>query len=208
MVKKILLGLAAILAVLAIGFVIVVAVQPSTFRVERTATMAAPAEEIFAQVNDFHRWEDWSPWLNVDPNAKTTYEGPTSGEGAIFRWAGNEEVGEGSMTITESRPHELVRIELHFLKPMEGKASCEFNLRPAGDQTAVTWSMDGKNDFTGKAVCLFMDMDQMIGGKYEEGLGRIKKIVEASSQVQSAQDQSESTPSAESQESTSPGATP
>ena len=179
MVKKILLGLAATLAVLVIGFVIVVAVQPSTFRVERTATMAAPAEEIFVQVNDFHHWENWSPWLDVDPNAKTTYEGPTSGEGAIFRWAGNEEVGEGSMTITESRPHELVRIELHFLKPMEGKANCEFTLRPDGDQTAVTWSMDGENDFIGKAMCLFMDMDEMIGSKYDEGLAKIKAIVEA-----------------------------
>jgi hypothetical protein len=141
--------------------------------------MAAPAEEVFAQVNDFHNWEGWSPWLDLDPNAKTTFEGPSSGEGAIFRWAGNENVGEGSMTITDSRPHELVRIDLHFLKPMEGTATCAFTLRPEGDQTSVTWSMDGENDFAGKAMCLVMDMDEMIGSKYEEGLARMKAIVEA-----------------------------
>jgi hypothetical protein len=180
MVKKIVLAVSAVVLVLAIGLVTVIAMQPSEFHIERSATMSAPPEKVFAQVNDFHHWENWSPWLKVDPNAKGTYEGPSSGEGAIFRWTGNAEVGEGSMTITESRPHELIRIKLHFLKPMEDTATTDFTFQPSGDETKVTWSMDGRNNFIAKAMCLFVfDMEEMIGGKYEEGLASMKAIVEA-----------------------------
>jgi hypothetical protein len=180
MVKKILLGAVAVIAVVVAVLAVVIAMQPSEFHVERSLAMSAPPEAAFAQVNDFHKWEAWSPWLKVDPNAKATYEGPTSGEGAIFRWAGNAEVGEGSMTILESKPHEHLQIELHFLKPFEDTATTDFAFTPVGEQTKVTWTMDGKKNFISKAMCLFVfDMDQMIGSKYEEGLASMKKIVEA-----------------------------
>ena len=180
MVKKILLGLVAVIVLVFGILAIVIAMQPSEFHVERSLAMKAPPEAVFAQVNDFHKWEGWSAWLKVDPNAKGTYEGPTSGEGAIFRWAGNGEVGEGSMTILESQPHEQIKIKLDFLKPMEGTATTDFTFQPAGDETNVTWSMDGTNNFIAKAMCLLLfDMDEMIGSKYEEGLASMKKIVEA-----------------------------
>ena len=175
MLKKILLALAVIVVV----FVGVVAMQPSDFRIVRTATMSAPAPAVFAQVNDFHNWEAWSPWAKLDPAAKNSFEGPSAGTGAIFRWAGNKEVGEGSMTITESRPSDLIRIKLEFLKPFAATNSAEFTFKPDGDQTAVTWSMAGKNNFISKAICLFMNMDKMVGGKFEEGLAAMKSIVEA-----------------------------
>ena len=108
MLKKILIALAAIVVV----FVIVVAMQPSEFRVTRTATISAPAPAVFAQVNDFHNWEAWSPWAKLDPTMKQTYEGAPAGTGAISTWAGNSEVGEGRTTITESRPSDLIRIKL------------------------------------------------------------------------------------------------
>jgi uncharacterized protein YndB with AHSA1/START domain len=175
MLKKILMVLAAIVVM----FVAVVAMQPSEFRVARTATISAPAPAVFAQVNDFHNWEAWSPWAKLDPAAKSTFEGPPAGTGAIFRWAGNKEVGEGSMTITESRPNELIRFHLEFLKPMAGTSTAEFTFKPEGDQTVVTWSMTGKNNFIAKAICLFMNMDTMVGGKFEEGLAQMKSVVES-----------------------------
>jgi hypothetical protein len=177
--KKVILGILAAVAVLIIGFVAVVSMRPSEFHIARSATMAAAPDEVFAQVNDFHKWDGWSPWLKVDPNAKTTYEGPSEGEGAIFRWAGNSEVGEGAMTIIESRPHERIRIKLDFIKPFENTANAEFAFKPVDDKTAVTWSMNGKNNFMGKVMCLLMNMDKMIGDKYDEGLASMKKIVEA-----------------------------
>jgi uncharacterized protein YndB with AHSA1/START domain len=161
--------------VLFLGFV---ALQPTEFRIARSQRMAAEPATVFAQVNDFHHWEDWSPWIKLDPNAKATFEGPSEGEGAIFRWAGNAEVGEGSMTITDSRPHERIRIRLDFLKPFEDTADAEFTFEPQGDETLVTWSMSGQNNFIGKLFCLFMDMDEMIGSKFEEGLASIQAIVE------------------------------
>jgi hypothetical protein len=80
-------------------------------------------------VNDFHNWEAWSPWAKLDPAAKATFEGPSAGTGAIFKWAGNKEVGEGSMTITESRPSDLIRIKLEFLRPFEATNSAEFTFK-------------------------------------------------------------------------------
>jgi len=106
MLTKILIAL----PVLVIAGVVVVAMQPSVFRVARTATIAAPAPAVFAQVNDFHNWEAWSPWAKLDPAMKQTYEAP-AGTGAMSTWAGNSEVGEGRMTLTESRPTHLIRIE-------------------------------------------------------------------------------------------------
>jgi len=175
MLKKILIAL----AVIVIAFLGFVAIQPSEFRVERTAAISAPPEAVFAQVNDFHNWEAWSPWAKLDPAARTTFEGPAAGTGAIFRWAGNHEIGEGSMTITDSRPSELIRIKLEFLKPMAATNTTEFTFKPEGDQTVVTWSMSGRHNFMGKAVCLFMNMDKMVGGMYEKGLARMKSLLEA-----------------------------
>jgi polyketide cyclase/dehydrase/lipid transport protein len=175
MLKKFLIAIAAIIVV----FVVVVALQPSDFRIVRSATISAPAPAVFAQVNDFHNWEAWSPWAKLDPAAKATFEGPSAGTGAIFKWAGNKEVGEGSMTITESRPSDLIRIKLEFLRPFEATNSAEFTFKPEGNRTAVTWSMEGKNNFIAKAVCLFMNMDKMVGGQFEQGLAQMKAVVEA-----------------------------
>jgi len=176
--KSILTKIALALVVIVVGLLIVVAVQPNSYRIERSTTMAVPPEAVFEQVNDFHNWQQWSPWAKLDPNAQAIFEGPESGKGAIFRWIGNEEVGEGSMTILESDPGKLVRIRLDFVKPFEDTGTTEFTLAPEGDQTRVTWSMYGENNFVGKAFCLLMDMDKMIGEKYDEGLASLKKIVE------------------------------
>src|SRR6266545_8342566 len=106
MLTKVLVGIAAIAVVLAV----VVARQPFRFRIARSAAISAPPEQVFAQVNDLPSWEAWSPWLKDDPASRTAYEGPPAGPGAAFTWSGNSNVGEGRMTITESRPHELVRL--------------------------------------------------------------------------------------------------
>jgi len=175
MLKKILIALAVIVIV----FVAVVALQPSEFRVARTATISAPAPAVFAQVNDFHNWNAWSPWAKLDPAMKQTYEGAPAGTGAISTWTGNKDVGEGRMTITESRPSELVRIKLEFVKPFRATNTAEFTFKPEGDQTIVTWSMAGKNNFMAKAFGLFMNMDKMIGGDFEKALANLKSATEA-----------------------------
>jgi uncharacterized protein YndB with AHSA1/START domain len=177
MFKKILLAIVAVIVV----FLVVVSLQPSDFRVERSAVVAAPPEAVFAQVNDFHNWAAWSPWSKMDPDMKTTYSGPDAGTGARYAWSGNSKVGEGSMTITESRPAEYIAIDLEFLKPFKAKNLTEFTFTPAEGGTQVVWAMSGKNNFISKAVCMFMDMDKMVGGDFEKGLAALKAKAETSS---------------------------
>lgn len=175
MLKRILIGMAALIVL----FIAVVAMQPADFKIVRSATVSAPAAIVFAQVNDFHKWDAWSPWAKLDPAMKQAFEGPESGTGAVYSWEGNNEVGAGRMTLTESRPSEFVRIKLEFLKPFAAVNTTEFSFAPQGsDATAVTWSMEGKNNFMSKAFCLFMNMDKMVGGDFEKGLAQMKAVAE------------------------------
>ena len=172
---KILIALAVIIA----GFVAVVAMRPSQFRVTRTATITAPASVVFAQVNDYRNWTAWSPYEKLDPAMKKTYEGAPAGTGAIYAWSGNEQVGAGRATITESRPSDLIRIKLDFLRPFTVTNTAEFTFEPEGDRTVVTWSLVGRNNFIAKAIGLFVDVDKMIGGQFEEGLAQLRSVVES-----------------------------
>src|SRR5262245_23417813 len=168
------LGVIALVVVL---FLIFVSSRPSEFKVARSASINGPPEVVFAHVNDLHKWEAWSPWAKMDPNAKTTYEGPAAGVGAAFAWAGNGKVGEGRMEIIESRRAELVRFRLDFFKPFKGQNEAEFVLKPQGDKTLVTWSMEGKSNFMMKLFGLFMNCDKMIGCQFEKGLADMDAVV-------------------------------
>jgi hypothetical protein len=175
MLKKILIGLGALFALLLIA----ISLQPATFHVERSITMAAPPEAAFKRVNDFHAWGAWSPWEKLDPGMKRTYDGAPAGLGAKYAWTGNKEVGEGRMTIERSEPGRQVSVKLEFLRPFEATnmATFTFEKTPAGNKT--TWAMDGNNNFVSKAMGLVMDMDKMIGPDFERGLASLKAAAEA-----------------------------
>ena len=174
------LNLILILAAIAIiVFILAVAKQPSDFCITRTGTMSAPASVVFAQVNDLQKWEAWSPWAKLDPNATNSFEGPASGIGASMSWSGNNKVGAGKMTIIESSPNDLIRFKLEFLKPFKATNTAEFTFKSAGNQTTVTWSMTGTNNFMGKAMGLIMNCDKMVGGQFEQGLATMKSVAEA-----------------------------
>jgi carbon monoxide dehydrogenase subunit G len=175
------IGIVLAVLVVAVGaFALVVHNQPSKFRVVRSASVAAAPEKVFEHVDNLRKWDAWSPWAKRDPDAKNAFEGPESGEGAVFKWSGNNEVGEGVMTIAESRPNERIRIRLEFIKPFEDSADVEFAFRPDGEATVVEWSMEGENRFIAKAFCLIMnlDMERMIGDDFEAGLANLKRVVE------------------------------
>jgi hypothetical protein len=180
MIIKILTGLAAVIAVL---LLIVVALRPADFRVERSVTLSAPAAVLFEQVNDHHKFSEWNPFMKLDPNVKTTYSGPDSGVGAVCSWEGNNQISAGSATIIESKPGELVRQRMDWKRPMEGTSMVEFTFKPAGDKTVVTWAMYGKNGFIGKLFSLFMDCEKMVGPQFEQGLADLGKVVAASPSV-------------------------
>jgi uncharacterized protein YndB with AHSA1/START domain len=166
------------LAFIAIIFIIVITGRPDEFTVMRAANISAPPEEIFPHVNDLHKWEAWSPWAKLDPNAKNTFSGADAGAGAAMAWEGSKKVGAGKMTITESQPSGLIHFRLDFQKPMQATNTAEFTFRPEGGQTVVTWSMAGKSCFMSKVFGLFMDFDKMCGCQFEKGLASLKSVTE------------------------------
>ena len=154
------------------------ATKPDRFRVERSATIKAPPEKVFALINDFHHWGQWSPWEKLDPAMKRTHSGAPSGKGAIYEWEGNSQVGAGRMEITEPTPPTKVLIKLDFIKPIEGHNMAEFTLRPQGDSTQLTWAMHGPTPFVSKLVQVFASMDRLIGKDFETGLANLKAAAE------------------------------
>ncbi len=159
-------------------FCLIAAFRPSQFKVSRSVTMTASPERIFPHVNELRKWEAWNPWGRLDPNTQITYDGPPSGVGASYTWAGNMNVGEGRSTITESQLNQRILFRLEFMKPMQATNTAEFTFAPSGGQTVVTWTMSGKNNFLGKVFSLFVNCDKMIGGQFEKGLAAIKLLVE------------------------------
>jgi hypothetical protein len=178
MLKKIGIVVAGLIVLL----VIVVALQPAAFRIERSTQIKAPPAVVYAFVDDFHAWESWSPWAKLDPNMKTTYSGPPKGQGAEYAWSGNDQVGSGRMQIVRaSEPSEL-DVQLQFMAPMEATNMAEFKFTPAPDGTQVNWVMTGENGFMGKAFALVVNMDKMVGADFEKGLAALKQQAEAKAQ--------------------------
>ena len=176
MVKKIALAVLVLLTVL----VVFVASRPAHFRVERSALVNAPSSVVFPLINDFHNWPKWSPWEKLDPNMKKTFGGAAAGNGAQYAWVGNDKAGEGRMTITDSKPTELVSVKLEFLKPFAATNQATFKLSPAATGTQVQWSMEGENGFMAKAFSVIMNMDSLVGKDFEEGLSNLNKVAQSS----------------------------
>jgi hypothetical protein len=177
MLKKILITIVVLVA----GFAGYVALQPPELHIERTATIAAPPSAIFPHVNELKAWDAWSPWAKLDPNAKATFEGPASGNGAVFAWSGNDEVGEGKMTILDSRPDEAIKIRTEFVKPFPGSSVSGFTFKPEGDKTVVTWDMQSEQPFLMRAMCIIFNGKKMIGDQFDKGLLNLKAVVEKTS---------------------------
>lgn len=178
MIKKIILGIVVAVTLILAAVLILAVFQPADYRVVRSRTISAPAAVLFDQVNDHKKFAAWNPWQKMDPDSKTTYSGPDSGVGSIASWKGDK-VGEGSATITESKPGELVRQRMDWKAPMEGVSTVDFTFKPDGEKTTVTWAMYGENGFMGKLVSLFMDCESMCGPEFEKGLADMEKVVTA-----------------------------
>ncbi|HEY1099005.1 MAG TPA: SRPBCC family protein, partial [Myxococcota bacterium] len=153
---------------------------PGKSHVERSGTVNGTPALVFARLNSMKSFPLWSPWQQLDPNMNKTFSGPDEGVGSSYWWSGNDDVGEGKMTITESRPGEGVVDTLEFIRPFAQESVVTFTVKPASDTTStVTWAMDGDNGFMAKAAGLFMDMDTMIGADFERGLKNLDTVVSA-----------------------------
>ena len=175
---KIVVIIAAVLAVAVLAVLGYAATRPDTFRLERSIVINAPPEKIFAQIEDFQAWRAWSPYENLDPGLKRTYGGPPRGEGAVYEWAGDAKAGAGRMEITQATSPAKVLIKLDFSKPFVAHNVAEFSLAPAAGGTKVTWAMSGPSPFMSKLMGLFFNMDTLIGKDFETGLASLKALCE------------------------------
>ena len=166
------------LVFIAILFIVVIAGRPDEFVVSRSAKISAPPERVFPHVNDLRQWEAWSPWAKLDPDAKHSFAGADSGASAAMAWDGNKKIGAGKMTITDSRPSEMIRLKLEFIRPFAATNTAEFSFKPDANQTNVTWSMTGKNNLFFKLFGLFVNCDDMAGKDFQKGLASLKAVTE------------------------------
>ncbi len=157
---------------------ILAAMKPDQFRVQRSAAIKAPPEKIFPLINDFKAWTAWSPYENKDPDMKRIYGATTSGKGATYGWEGDSNVGAGNMLITDAPAQSKVALDLNMTRPMTAHNKVEFTLVPAGDSTTVTWSMRGDAPYWAKVIHVFFNMDKMVGGDFEKGLATLKSVAE------------------------------
>lgn len=169
----------AIVIVVAIAVILgYAALRPDDFRVQRSITIKAPPEKIFALIDDFHAWGSWSPFEHLDPGMKRTFSGPASGKGAAYAWDSTGKAGAGSMEIKESTPSSKILIKLDFSKPLEGHNTAEFSIDTQGDSSKVTWAMYGPSPYVAKVMGIFFSMDSMIGKDFEAGLANLKNAAE------------------------------
>lgn len=175
MIKKILLGLVAVIVLICI----IASFQSDEMNITRSTTSTAPPEAVFKVVNDFRQWDAWSPWSRLDPQMKKSLEGPPEGVGAVYHWSGNSSVGEGTTRLIESKPNEKVGMKLEFVRPFAGEANVQLTFVPEGAGSKITWTMQSKKPFMGKVMGLFMDCEKMCGDQFLQGLANLKKVAEA-----------------------------
>lgn len=157
---------------------IVAAMKPDTFRIERSINIKAPPEKIFPLIANFQHMRTWSAWEKIDPAMKREFSGQESGKGAKYAWDGNKDIGQGSMEILEAIPSSKILIRIDFYKPFEAHNTVEFNLVANGETTTVSHAMYGPSPYISKIMCLFFNMEKMVGPKFEEGLASLKVLAE------------------------------
>jgi hypothetical protein len=168
------------LACLSLILAVIASRQSSEFVVIRSAVIKAPDSVVFDHVNDLRKWQAWSPWARLDPDVKNTFDGPASGVGSSLSWvSANNKVGQGKMTIIDSQPNKRVQFKLEFIKPFQGTNLAQFDFRPEGVTTEVTWEMSGHKPFIMKLVGLFMNCDKMVGAQFEQGLSNLQMVTQA-----------------------------
>ena len=150
-----------------------------TYTVQRSASIDAPPERVYAHIVDFRRWAGWSPWDEMDPSMNKTYSGSDAGKGAKYAWSGNRKVGQGTMEVTDVTEPSSVEIALEFLKPFKASNTTLFTVQPSGGGTNVTWAMTGRKTFMTRVMGIFKSMDSMVGPDFEKGLAKLKTVAEA-----------------------------
>jgi len=173
------LGIAAVILVIAAAAILAyAAARPDDFKVSRTVAIEAAPERIFPLIANLRQMNEWNPFAKQDPALEIVYSGPDSGVGAAQSWDSTGRGGKGRLEITGVTEPTAVAMRLDMDKPIEAHNAIAFDLRPNGEATEVTWTMTGGMPFVSKVIGVFVSMDRMIGGAFEQGLADLKALAE------------------------------
>lgn len=173
MIKKIVLVLAGIIIALAlIGFLL-----PRAVRLERSIVIERSPSMVYATVNSFVLFPQWSPWQHLDPNMTQTTQGPREGVGAKLVWSGNDKIGSGTQLITASTANESVVSDLTF--GGMGASTSALRLTKTGTATTVRWTLDADMGFGPIGRYFGLIMDKAVGTDFDNGLKNLKALVES-----------------------------
>ena len=173
---KILKWLVVVVASLAVLLTLVGFLLPSKFRVERSTEIRAPAEKVYALVQDPREWAKWTVWNQRDPQMTMSFSGAPSGQGAKWSWQSKSE-GNGAMEFTRAEPSKLIEYRLSF--PDFGMSSTGvLTLTGGATGTRVSWSNEGDMGANPYLHYFALIMDRMVGPDFEAGLARLKALAE------------------------------
>lgn len=168
----------AVLIAAVVAVLVYASTRPDTFRVARSAVIAAPAETIYPHVADLRQHSAWSPF-EKDPAMKRSFSGAESGPGQIYAWDGNREVGSGRIEVIETAAPSRAVMKLEMIRPFPAQNVVEFTLQPSGPSTVVTWAIRGPVPFMAKVMRTFIDCDKMCATMFDQGLSKLKTLAEA-----------------------------
>ena len=171
LVLYVLLGFALLIILLGI-------IAPKDYEVNREIDINKSLSEVFSYLKLLKNQDNWSPWATKDPNMKKTFKGNDGEVGCISAWEGNKDVGSGEQEIKNIVNNEIIESELRFMKPFKSTSDAYIKVSDADGGTKVIWGFTGKNKFPISIMMLFMNMDKTVGKDFEEGLAKLKTILE------------------------------
>lgn len=180
--KKILLGLGALIVIAVVAIAGLSFATPTDFKVEKEIVIAKPKAEVFAYVKNLKNQSIWGPWAKQDPNIKLSYVGNDGDIGFIYKWESEmENVGVGEQEIKKITEGERIDHQIRFKKPFESNADSFLITEDAGEgKTKVKWGFESKMPRPMNLMLLFVDMDKEVGKDFQSGLTNLKGILEKS----------------------------
>jgi hypothetical protein len=180
MIKNTLFVILGLLVLAVLVIALMASQRPDTFRVSRSATIAAPADKLFPMINDMREFDTWNPYSRKDPQMKSSYSGPASGPGARSDFEGKK-AGTGSLEIVQATSPSEVKMRLNMTAPFKADNTVVFTLAQQGSpgqETRATWAMEGPAPFLAKFMGVIFNMDKMVGTDFEAGLANLKARAE------------------------------
>jgi len=150
------------------------------YTVQREITINKPNAQVFDYIRYLKNQENYSVWAMKDPEMKKEYKGTDGTVGFVSAWDSKvKEVGKGEQEILKITEGERIDTKLRFKVPFEAEEDAYMTTNMIdSSSTKVTWGFNGTFAYPMNIMHLFMDMDKMIGKDLNDGLVKLKTVLE------------------------------